>query len=548
MKFFLNLLLVILIPSSSFLNFNFLSLDNFNYQILKTKKRKLSRRNNHHEKINDDLLPWADAPIYLTTIHDQFFNPDNVDFYNFPQNDDIKLIYDNIKNFSSPKISNLTFRQKFIFILAQKLDNLLEAKEFEYFQTSDYFFKTYLKMIKNNNDQFYFTILKTNQEWKTTLNNNQKSFQKIQNILPTNMESFYVRFSNHASDNWNINTSFFDFTLLIANFSMLKGYNFNQKLLKPLSLDLDPNAWIAGYDLSEWDQDGINIEIGNGVWERPTWTYKMIKIPKTNKQGKLYFMYGKNWPISTAGWPDPDYRLVGSDMNNSLNSKSNQYKHSLNSNYNINDPKQFKVLFSFNKICPEFHNLQITKYFLDFSKLGSMTYLPKFKFIVSRVKDPDNQDNKMSVKSLKKDFKQKQTADIKIDKIIKSSNNNNQEYYRIYHNTFFNKSPIDFKKHSNPISQNEFFYWESNNKIDDSKLDSYSDSNSYWGFYFNIFAFKNNNSFTINWETVVKEYKNAPNYVHFSGRQWPSAFYADYCQINFLKFQNLTINYKSSVF
>jgi len=546
MKFFLNLLLVILIPSSSFLNFNFLSLNNFNHQILKTKRRKLLRKNVAHDKKNDDLLPWTDAPINLMKIHDQFFSPDDVDFYNFPQNDDIKLIYDNIKNFSSTKISNSTFRQKFIFLLAQKLDNLLETKEFEYFQTSDYFFRTYLKMIENNNDQFYFSILKTNQEWKTTLNNNQKSFQKIQNILPTNMESFYVRFSNQASNNWNINTSFFDFTVLIANFSMLNGYNFNQKQLKPLSLNWDPDAWIAGYDISEWMKR--RILYGNGLWEWPTWTYRIIRTPKTHEYERLYFMYGKNWPISRSR--SPFHKIIGLGMNNSLNTKSNQYKCPLNSNYDINDPKQFKVLFSFNKICPEFHNFQITKYFLNFSKLGSISYLPKIRFVASKVVNPGHSTH-VVVKnpSSKKAFKQKQTADVKIDKVIKSSNNS-QEYHRIYHNTFFNKSPIDFKKHSNPISQNEFLYWKSNANMDDTKLDDYSDLNSYWGFYLNIFAFKNNNSFTINWEAVVKEYLDANLHCNLSVPLSSLApiIYADYCQINYLKFQNLTINYKSSVF
>ena len=155
----------------------------------------------------------------------------------------------------------------------------------------------------------------------------------------------------------------------------------------------------------------------------------------------------------------------------------------------------------------------------------------------------------MSIESSKQAITQKQTADIKIDSIIKSSQNT-KEYHEKYRKTFLEKSPLNFKKHSNPISQNEFLYWKSNKDFDDSKLDEYSDANSYWGFYLNIFAFKNNNSFTINWETVVKEYKNAPQYANFNVDYsvLPLLIYADYCQINRLIFQDLTINYKSSVF
>jgi len=540
MKKILNLFLTILTGCNiSFSNINFSN----------TSNNKIVSKNKKHNSRNDILLPWSSINLGAIKIHNNFFNPDDVNFYKNPQNTDFKILYDNIKNYSTVSIPELTFRQKFILILAAKLDQKLLAQEFQYFQTSDYFFKTYLKMIQNNDDQFYLSIFKTNREWKSTLNDNKKSFINIENIPSSSMESFYVRLSNNISNNWNINNSYLDFTISIANFDILNGYNFNQDQLNNLSwIRKNEQYWFTNYDFYQayldhnkgtaWDNHDWRIfntffkpsYENNELWSDASWGKRNFEFDQ--KTEPMYYLLAKNWPV----YPHLN-------LNNTFANKKLKYNKSSNQNYNIYDPSQYSVSFSFEQICPEFHNLKTAKYFIDFSKLGSITFDPYIDFTVGTF-----DSYQLTLNAQQKIIKGKSNADIRIENTIKSSDNQQLKYRQYYSNSFWNKNPSNLRKHYNPTIQNEFLLMTASK---DDKIDQatkYSDENSYWGFYFNIFAFQKTNTFKINWEIAVKEFENAAFWDDAFVYEGNKNFFGDYCQIQKLLFTNLKINYKNNIF
>ena len=185
---------------------------NYNNRIFFNKQQYLKNKNNDYFK-NLDLSKLR----FNAKNH-------NLNLWNYKKikNNDFLLNY---KNIISNKPEGFSIQQDTFIDLSQCLDNYFGYLENNYYGNENIFTKEANDTYYNYN--LYFYILKKDPTSQEVLNDPIHSFKWVHFMQNGVFHDFYIRLTNVPNSNWEVNHSYFDFTVTIDSLPIGK-YNLTE--------------------------------------------------------------------------------------------------------------------------------------------------------------------------------------------------------------------------------------------------------------------------------------------------------------------------------